>query len=272
MDNILHQIIEHKKEELKQKKFYFPLTKFIKDLKKSHRNFKQALKKPGLSLIGEIKKASPSSGLIQKNFDPLKIAEVYQKYVDAISVVTEDKFFQGKLEYLNTINKISKIPLLQKDFIIDEYQVYEARYYGADAILLIASLFKREEIDRFIKIAKNYHMYTLVEVHSLKQLEKTLETEADLIGINNRDLNTFEIDLQNTVRLAPHIPDNKIIVSESGLQNAKDLELMRANVDAVLVGTSLMQSKNLEEKLKRWRTICDQVIDQHHLNKQLTII
>lgn len=272
MNDFLSKIIEQKREEIKRKKFYFPLSKFIREIEKSTRNFRPALLKEGLSLIAEIKKASPSEGILNKNFDHISIARIYQNYASAVSIVTDERFFQGKLEYLADIDKISQLPLLRKDFIIDEYQIYESRYYGADAVLLISSLLKSSEINEFIKIAKSYHMHCVVEIHDLKELKKVLATEARIIGINNRDLESFKVDLNTTVQLAPHIPDGHLIIAESGITDLKDIEVMRENVNGILVGSAFMKSKNLEESLKKWSVACNEPIERNRRNKQLSIL
>lgn len=257
MNNILDKIIEQKKHELEQKKFYFPLTKFIKNLKPSERSFKTALQTGDyLHIIAEIKKASPSEGLICPDFDPVKIAKIYEKHADAISVVTDEKFFQGKLEYLEKISAFSKVPLLRKDFIIDEYQIYESRLNGADAILLIANVLTLDQLISFMKIARHYDMDCLVEVHTLEELREVLRVPVEIIGINNRNLQTFDIDITTTAKLAPHIPEGKIIVSESGIKTRKDLEILKADAMAILIGTHLMKSKNMADRLKKWKEAC----------------
>lgn len=248
--NILNKIIEHKKDEVAKAKKKRPLSGFVNDLKPSKRDFKRAISKQGVNLIAELKKASPSGGVISKNFDINKIIKIYNKYASAISVLTDKKFFSGSLENLKEVRKLSKLPLLRKDFIIDEYQIHEARDAGADAILLIASVLEKEQIDDFIKIAKKYKMDCLVEVHNIKELKKVLDTDAEIIGINNRNLENFKIDLETTLNLAQYIPTNKILVSESGLNDYNDVIYLGDIVNAVLVGTSLLNGGNIEHNIK----------------------
>ncbi|HHT9130844.1 MAG TPA: indole-3-glycerol phosphate synthase TrpC, partial [Candidatus Brocadiaceae bacterium] len=202
-------------------------------------------------IIAEIKKASPSLGVIRTDFNHVEIARLYESSgAAAISVLTDEKFFQGKLSYLTDVKKSVSLPILRKDFIIDPYQIYEARSAGADAILLIAALLSKEEIQRFLELARELGMDCLVEVHSELELEKVLQTSANIIGINNRDLATFKIDLETTLLLKPMIPSGKIVVSESGIKSREDIvKLIKKGVDAVLVGETLMKSTNISTKL-----------------------
>jgi indole-3-glycerol phosphate synthase len=262
--NILTQIIKHKQQEIARQKAKQPLVGFINRLKPSKRDFKKAISnKKGaklpmgslaptrINLIAELKKASPSTGVINKNFDIKKIIKIYNKYASTISVLTDEKFFKGKLEYLAQVKKLSKLPILRKDFIIDEYQIHQTRAAGADAILLIAAILSKEQIDQFIKIAKKYKMDCLVEAHNLAELDKVLRTKAEIIGINNRNLHNFNIDLNTTLDLAKYIPSGKVIVSESGITDYGDLVKLENKVHAVLVGTSLMKSNKLEQTLTK---------------------
>ncbi|MFH1565280.1 MAG: bifunctional indole-3-glycerol-phosphate synthase TrpC/phosphoribosylanthranilate isomerase TrpF [bacterium] len=248
--NILNEIIEYKKQEIAKAKKKRSLSCFINDLKPSGRNFKKAISKEGINLIAELKKTSPSVGVISKNFDINKIIKIYNKYASAISILTDKNFFSGSLKNLKKAGTLSKLPLLRKDFIIDEYQIYEARDAGADAILLIASVLSKEQINNFIKIAKKYEMDCLTEVHNIKELKKVLKTDAEIIGINNRNLEDFKININTTVELAKYIPPNKIVVSESGINDYGDIINFDGLVDAVLVGTSLLKSENIEYAVK----------------------
>lgn len=246
---MIDKIIEYKKEEIKRLKKKFPLNSFKNKLKKSNRDFKKAIMKNKINLIAEIKKASPSKGLIRKNFNVKQIAEIYDKNnVAAISVLTEKYFFKGNIKFLPIIRKITSKPLLRKDFIIDEYQVYESRYYEADAILLIASILTKEKISKFIKIAKKYNMDCLVEVHGKQELKK-LPNNVEIIGINNRNLKNLKVDIKTTHSLIKVIPKNKIIVSESGIKTKKEIKLLMNKVNAVLIGAVLMQSKDINKKI-----------------------
>jgi indole-3-glycerol phosphate synthase len=249
MDDILNKIVINKKTELDILKSKRPLASFESKIISSTRDFKQAISKDGLSLIAEIKKASPSAGLIAE-FDPVELAHTYNNHADVISIITDEKFFKGNIKYLEQINKITKLPLLRKDFIIDKYQIYEARYYGADAILLIASLLNKEQLDHFINIAKDLCMDCLVEVHNKEELDKVLDTKADIIGINNRNLKTFKVDLNTTLELLRYIPKDKLIVSESGI-TIDNIKKVKDKVNAVLIGTSIIKSPDIESELRK---------------------
>lgn len=257
MSNILEKIIIQKKKEIKIKKRNLPLVFIKKNLAKHtvpERSFKKALlKNDKIALIAEIKKASPSLGVIKDDFDVGKIINIYRKAkVDAVSVLTDEKFFQGSSQNLVLARKILKVPILRKDFIIDPYQIYESKLYGADAILLIAAVLTNKKIDRFIEIARSLRMECLVEIHTLKELNNILKTSAEIIGINNRDLKTFKIDINNSLRLAPKIPPTKIIVSESGISSKEQVErLKKSGVKAILVGTTLMKAKNIQKLIKQ---------------------
>ncbi|MDO8687547.1 MAG: indole-3-glycerol phosphate synthase TrpC, partial [Dehalococcoidales bacterium] len=205
--------------------------------------------------IAEVKKASPSKGIIRADFDPVAIARVYAANgAAAISVLTESKYFQGSLNYLKDIRDAlgdKKIPLLRKDFIFDPYQVYEARAYGADSLLLIVAMLTPEKLKELLELSHRLKMMCLVEVHNEAELKVALNYEASIIGINNRDLNTFETDLTTTERLRPLIPADRLVVSESGIKDHSDMEkLGRLGVDAVLIGESLMASDNIAAKMK----------------------
>jgi len=246
---ILDEIINQKKQEVKRRSKRLPLTKFKSLLKPSDRNFKKAINK-GFNLIAEIKKGSPSKGIINKDFSLEDIAKTYQKNnkVKAISVLTDRKFFFMGPTCLSHVRKLTKKPLLRKDFIINPYQIYEARFYGADAILLIAGILTKSKIKKFIEIAKEYNMDCLVEVHDKKELKK-LPNNAEIIGINNRNLDTLKIDLNTTLNIMKSIPKNKIIVSESGFNTKQDISKVKNKVNAVLIGTSLLKEKDINNKI-----------------------
>lgn len=248
--NILSIIIEHKQKEIAKKKKKNPLNSFIYKLNKNDRNFKKSISQKGINLIGELKKASPLTGIISKNFNIKKIINTYDKHASAISIIVDEKFFKGSLKYIETAKKQSALPILCKDFVIDEYQIYEARYAGASAILLIASILTKKQIKHFIRIAQKYKMDSLVEVHSLKELKKALKANAEIIGINNQDLTNFKIDLETTLELAQYIPTKKIVVSESGIKDYNDIIQTNNMVDAFLVGTNLIKSSDLEHSIK----------------------
>jgi len=214
--------------------------------------FKSALTDPGLSVIAEIKKASPSRGLICKDFVPTVIAKRYEKHgADAISVLTEQDFFLGSNKYLTAISDVVSIPVLRKDFIIDIWQVYESRLIGAHAILLIAAILTQKQLTLYREAAKTLGMCALVEAHNEQELKKALNSGAEIIGINNRNLKTFQVSLDTIERLVNKIPSGKVIVSESGIENGEDARYLRQlDVDAVLIGESLMRAENVQEKLE----------------------
>jgi indole-3-glycerol phosphate synthase len=255
MHSILKKIVAEKQREVKIYKKLFPLSYVIKKTGKlkTPRNFKKAVSKRRLSLIAEIKRASPSKGEIVKKFNPVEIAKDYQMAgVDAVSVLTERKYFKGDPEYLKIVKNSISAPVLWKDFIVDEYQIYLAKLYGADAILLICAILKPEILIKFIKTARKLKMYILVEVHSKSEVQTSLKSGADIIGINNRNLNSFEVDLKTTAKLIKYIPSSKIVVSESGIQTRKDLVFLRKlGVNAVLIGETLMRSKNIPAKIRQ---------------------
>lgn len=223
------------------------------------RDFKAAItKKHGsVRLIAEIKKASPSKGLIRESFDPVGIAVIYEeKSVDAISVLTEEDFFQGDINYITTVKSRTSRPVLRKDFIFDEYQIYEARAFGADAILLIASLLERQQAEEYLHLCGELGLSVLFEVHDHAELEKALRVDAGIIGINNRNLKTMSVDLKTTFLLKKEIPSDRIIVSESGIKTRDDvLSLEAAGIDAMLIGTSLMEARDPGKKIDELRGV-----------------
>ena len=241
---ILDEIVANKRKEVEKAKENFPIDK--SKLEKSDRDFLKALKGRH-NIITEIKFKAPSTGEMKKR-SIKEITEIYDKYASAISVITDKKYFRGELAFINEVRKFTKLPVLRKDFIIDEYQIYEARLYNADAILLIASLLSEFEIDKFITIAASLGMYCLVEVRTKEEIEKVLKTKAKIIGINNRNLKNFEVNIETTLNLKKLIPSDKLVVSESGIKS-KD-EIIRLDTNAVLIGTYLMKSDDIDEKLK----------------------
>lgn len=252
---ILDEIVAKKKERLRLAKSRAPLSALkprISDIGKP-RDFKAALKrKPDerIKLIAEIKKASPSKGVIRKNFEPLEIAKIYEKQANAISILTEEDFFQGNIEFIPKVKKVTTIPLLRKDFIFDEYQIYESRANEADAILLIAAILDKNQAEEYLHLARELGLSVLFEVHDLKELEIALSVNADIIGINNRDLKTLKVDLNTTYIIKKEIPSDKIVVSESGIKTRDDiLRLEAAGIDAVLIGTSFMEAKDIGKKI-----------------------
>lgn len=218
------------------------------------RPFIEAINKPRqISLIAEIKKASPSEGVIRQDFNHLAIASAYRDSgAQAVSVLTEEDYFQGSPAYINEIKNVIGLPALRKDFIFEAYQVYESRFYGADAILLIAGLLTQDEINEFVTIASGLGMDCLVEVHNEKELKKVLKLKGiPLIGINNRDLHTLEIDPKTTEKLYTLIPKDKVVVVESGLKSSQDILFLKIlGVNAVLIGTAFMRAENIANKVE----------------------
>jgi len=217
-------------------------------LRNDFRGFASALDagEKKLALIAEVKKASPSAGVIVESFEPVAIAKNYARAgVEAISVLTDERFFQGHLDYLQLIREAVAQPLLRKDFIIDSLQITEAAAAGADAILLIVAALEQDQLIALLETAATYQLDALVEVHTFQELDRALETEARVIGINNRNLATFEIDLAVTERLSEEVPEEIVLVSESGIRTAEDLARIKAcGVDAVLIGEALMRGQS----------------------------
>jgi len=257
---ILDEIVKYKKEFVKEQKFKKPLREFVSqigDLPETL-NFQKAIKKKTrINLIAEIKKTSPSRGIIREDFNPEQIARIYQENgASAISILTDEKYFQGSLEYLKSIRKIINIPLLRKEFIIDDYQIYESRAAGADAILLIVSILDKYQLKDFKELCDELNLSILLEVFNKNELEKAHEFNFPIIGINNRNLQTFEVDINNTIELAKYIPDEKIKVSESGISNYEQVKLFDEHtIDAVIIGESLMREKNIAQAIKRLMNI-----------------
>ncbi|MCM8765581.1 MAG: indole-3-glycerol phosphate synthase TrpC [Candidatus Omnitrophica bacterium] len=256
MKNILSQIIEDKRKEIEKRKVLLPEEKILRELNLLNlpRDFKTAISQPGkINLIAELKKASPSQGILRKEFEPKEISKIFEvSGASAISVLTEERYFMGEIYYLKVIKDSVSLPVLRKDFIIDSYQLYESRYYQADAILLIASLLTKEELEKFVKIAKDLSLEVMVEVHSQEDLEKTLNISGiEIIGINNRNLFTFEVDIETTLRLKRFIPEDKIVVSESGIDSYEDVMYLKSlGVNAVLIGEAFMRAEDISTKIK----------------------
>lgn len=250
---ILNQIAARKKIEVEEEKRRRPVSTLKEILKKTPpaRNFKEAISDRGCAIIAEVKQRSPSRGLIRESFDPCEIAGTYETNgAAAISVLTDEPFFGGDKDYLSRIKERVRLPLLRKDFIIDPYQVYETKCLGGDAILLIARLLGKD-LEDYIALAESLGMFSLVEVHSREELDVALAAGAEMIGINNRDLRTFATDLKTSLELTPLIPQDRIIVGESGIHSRADIEvLMKAGIRAFLVGETLMSAKDMGAKLR----------------------
>ena len=254
---ILEQIVADTRLGLETRKRGLPLAELQRVVleQSSPLDFASTLRGEYLGLIAEVKKASPSKGVIRTDFDPVAIAQTYASNgASAISVLTESKYFQGSLRYLKDIREAlgdKGLPLLRKDFIFDPYQVYESRAYGADALLLIVATLTPEKLKELLGLSYEMGMNCLVEVHNEAELEIALKSQARIIGINNRDLNTFDVDLNTTKRLRLLIPRDRIVVSESGIKDSSDIEKLRQwGINAVLIGESLMSAANIGDKLK----------------------
>jgi indole-3-glycerol phosphate synthase len=256
---ILDEIVAHKRHEVAAAKARISeadLRAHIGDLEEPTRGFARALKDSRASgwttIIAEVKKGSPSKGVIRPDFDPLAIAETYAAGGAAcLSVLTDERFFLGHLRFLSLIRELVRLPLLRKDFVCDPYQIVEARAAGADAVLLIAAMLELEQLRDFAACARELSLDVLLEVHDEAELETALQTDCELIGINNRDLRTFATDLATTERLLPLIPAGRFVVAESGIHSRADIErLQAAGAGAFLVGESLMREADIEAKLR----------------------
>ncbi|RHW75464.1 bifunctional indole-3-glycerol-phosphate synthase TrpC/phosphoribosylanthranilate isomerase TrpF [Colwellia sp. RSH04] len=248
MANILQQIVENKRIEIDALKKSKPLESFISELVPTNKDMYKALRrtpeKPEAGFILECKKASPSKGLIRPDFDVKSICKTYDKYAAAISVLTDEKYFQGTFDYLQTVCNTVSCPVLNKDFFIDVYQVYLARYYGADAILLMLSVLDDEEYLALAKVAEQYNLAILTEISNEEEKLRAINLGAKLIGINNRNLRDLSTDISRTFDFAPSIPDDRIIISESGIYSNDQVRELAPAVDGFLVGSSLMAMDN----------------------------
>jgi len=217
------------------------------------RPFKEAISKPRqVSLIAEIKQSSPSKGLIRRNFNLEEIARSYQEAgVQAVSVLTEEDYFAGNPLYINQVKNMITAPVLRKDFILESYQVYESRYLGADAILLIADLLSKDKLAELMRVADSLDMDYLVEVHDEKELKKALNLKVPIIGINNRDLHTLEVNFKTTEKLFTLIPRDKVVVVESGIRNYQDVLFLKIlGASGVLIGTAFMEAEDIKKKVE----------------------
>lgn len=252
---ILSRIIEEKRRVVEEAKRLRPQEELAKQIESSpaRSSFKKYISRPHhINLIAEIKKASPSRGIIRGDFNPAKIAMTYQANgASAISVLTDERFFEGKLEYIKTVKEHVSLPVLRKDFIIDEYQIYESVAAGADAILLIAEILAPAELSAFYNLAVSLGLDVLVEVHNEEDVDKALASGAAVIGINNRDLHTFKVDLNITQKLLRMIPAGKIRVSESGIKTYEDVMFLKSmGINAVLIGEAFMEASDIAAKMR----------------------
>ena len=256
--NILDKIVEEKKREVAKLPARIIAAGDLRDALLEHgerRDFVAALKQAKhIGLIAEVKKASPSAGVICKDFDPVRIAKEYEAAgASCLSVLTDEKFFQGSLDYLRQIREAVKLPLLRKDFIIDERQILEAIEWGAGAILLIVCILSDEQLKKFHTLAKDAGLSVLVEVHDAQEMERALKigAELELIGVNNRDLKTFKVDLATTETLAAKVGREKTLVAESGIHTRADVErLKKCGARAILVGESLLRGGDIKTKIR----------------------
>ena len=252
--NILEEIAEKTRERIRKEKRQFPLEQLKNLAEKAPQqpSFLEALKKPGMSYICEVKKASPSKGLIAPEFPYLEIAKEYEAAgASAISCLTEPFYFMGSDTYLREITETVDIPVLRKDFTVDKYMIYQAKAFGAAAVLLICAILNDQELLEYRELAETLGMDALVEAHDENEVARALKTGAKIVGVNNRDLKTFKVDMNNSIRLRNLAPDNVAFVSESGIKNAGDIAILERNrVGAVLIGETLMRSPDKKAALE----------------------
>lgn len=252
---ILDDIVAHKREELKEAKKKLPLGELVSAAAEVSPAVDFAglhARTPGVKIISEIKRASPSRGVIRDDFDHFSIAREYEDSgAFALSVLTDRRFFGGDISYLSDIRTRSALPILRKDFTIDPYQVYEARCHGADLVLLIVAVLDRGRIEEYHSLARSLGMNCIVEVHGEEELETALLAGSEIIGINNRDLRTFDVSLDTSRRLCGMVPEGKIIISESGISSVGDMEgLMACGIDTFLIGETFMKAESPGEALR----------------------
>ena len=244
--SILKKIVENTRENLKAKKAKLSLENVkssLKELDLPKSNFKSSISNKDEAIIAEIKKASPSAGVISENFNPVEKAKEYESVgAAALSILTEEDFFLGSIDYLKAVKRTTSLPILRKDFIIDEYQIYESKLIGADCILLIASILSDLQIEEFVKIAKKLELDYLIEIHDEKELKRVELYKDALIGVNNRNLNTFEVDLDNSIRIKNLFKEKNIFIAESGIKSIDDINYLKLhNINVFLIGESLMR-------------------------------
>jgi len=256
---ILEDILTHKRKELGELKLRFPIRRIedaLRNAPPERRPFARALENRNeIHIVAEIKKRTPVSGVLQEKFNPLQIAELYELAgASAISVLTETAFFEGRPSYLRTVRRVSSLPLLRKDFVIDRYQIYESALLAADAVLLISSILTEEELRRFIREARELKMDPLVEVHAESDLKKALECGADLIGINTRNLRTLRINPHVVEKLIRQMPKGIQVIVESGIESYEEILRYKSfGLHAFLVGTALMKAEDVVKKLRELR-------------------
>ncbi len=251
---MLDRIIGLKKEEVEQKKKALPLTRLQERIaqQKPPLDLTSVLKRDHIRLIAEVKRASPSRGVLHPNLNPVQLAETYvEGGAAAISVLTEADYFKGHIDYLEAIRQEVQLPLLRKDFVFEPYQVYESRAYGADALLLITAILSQGQLEELLFLSHSLGLRCLVEVHNENEVETALLSGAEIVGINNRDLNTFSVDINTTRRLRPLIPQQRIVVAESGIRSRSDVEKLEEwGIDAMLVGEALVTAHDVLAKMR----------------------
>jgi indole-3-glycerol phosphate synthase len=260
LGTILDTIVASKREKINAARIRMPELELERRLNQAPRlrDFRAALERPGeIQIIAEVKKSSPSAGVLRADFDPLAIAQIYEKHGAAtVSILTDEPFFQGKLEYVAAIRQTVALPLLRKDFILDRYQLLEARAAGADAVLLIAEILPGKELRQLLQQANELGLQSLVEFHETNELQRVIDSGAELIGINNRNLRSFVTRLEHTLELLPRIPKGRCLVSESGIRTRQDVRrLEEAGVRAVLVGETLMRAADIGATLDDLRGV-----------------
>ena len=249
--NILDEIVAKTKSKLEEKKQGLSLEELIskidfENLKET--NFKKSLQNKAEAIIAEIKKASPSAGIISDNFDPVLKSKEYESFgASALSILTEEDYFLGNIEYLKDVKAITSLPILRKDFIVDEYQIYESKLIGADCILLIASILNDEELKNFSEIAERLKLDYIIEVHDEEELQRVQHFSNAIIGVNNRNLKTFDVDINNSVELKKIFDGQNTFIAESGIKSKKDIEYLKQhNINVFLIGESLMKGDFFE--------------------------
>lgn len=251
---ILDEICEHKKQEVVERKRQVPLSMLEERLReaKPARDFRMALRRPGISLIAEIKKASPTRGNLREDLDPIGLATLYEQTgARALSILTDERYFKGSLVDLSEVRRNTNLPCLRKEFIIDDYQIWEARAAGADAVLLIVRILSDKQLRDYIDLAQQLGMAVLVETHTEQEIERAIKAGAHIIGINNRDLETFTVDINTTLRLKRLVPGGHVLVSESGISSRKHVQQLEdGGVDAILVGEALVTSNDIAAKVR----------------------
>ncbi len=254
---ILNEILTHKRKEVEELKLRYPLRRLQEAVEakngSSSRGFRKAISDPHrLNVIAEIKKASPSGGILRENFQPLRLAALLE-YAGAcaLSILTETRYFKGRPSYLKTVRQVTHVPILRKDFILDEYQLYETRILEADAVLLIASLLTDEELKKFLERGHQLGLDALVEIHTEDDLKKAVNAGSEIIGINNRNLQTLEVDVHRAERLLAHVPKQATVVIESGFKDYEEfMKYKSLGVHAFLVGTTLMKATDVVAKMQ----------------------